>query len=462
MQSTLVITYKRQDSDIYKSMMKIRGIKRLDEYKNRKMNNKIEFKSLLKNIYVIHSNASGVGKSFYIKQKAKKENLKYIYFSFGGAFTKENIIKRLNELKEQFSKNEKMLFHLDLLETDNDYLTRDIIFSLTILNKYGNNDNIICFSKNSQIYIELPFGFTDFIKRFEILNAFNDFKLDIKNLPKLVDKSQSHISMIIDSDIQIVAGILELFDNNTIYNKKLDLYSNKLISIDRCEQLIKKYFNIPNSNYYQIDSFIRIMSYQLRNFNESIYVSIDILANRNLLHIRTFMIDALIKITKSFIQGVFQKLISTQSDMQHFQNNLENNINNRRDRALKALTKEQEMISFEKFKPSLIFFNEDKESLSIITSCSPTEQEYKNLQNLYNSQLVGQTVNNKLLDYRNMNSDEILLEIQKVLNINNVSLEQLKLYSDSYVFTADNFIKLILILTRVRVKDENKKYSCWD
>ena len=47
LQSTLVITYKRQDSDIYKSMMKIRGIKRLDEYKNRKMNNKIEFKSFL-------------------------------------------------------------------------------------------------------------------------------------------------------------------------------------------------------------------------------------------------------------------------------------------------------------------------------------------------------------------------------------------------------------------------------
>ena len=448
LKSTLVITYKNQDSDIYKSMLNIKDCKKLVEYETKKMSTKIEGKSLLKNIYVVHSNASGVGKSFHIKTKAKNEKLKYIYFSFGGAFNKEDIIKGLSELNFSIYKNEKIIFHLDLLETDNDYLTRDIIFSLSILKKYGNNDNIICFPKNIELYIELPFGFTDFKKRFELLNAFKDIKLDINNLPPLVEKSENDVNMIIDSDIQIVAGILDLFDRNIINNNNLDLYSNTIRNIQSCQELIKKYFNIPNPNYYQIDSFIRIMSYQFKNFIESIYVSIDILAASNLLSIRTFMIDALIKITKSFIQGVFQKLISSQSDMHQFQNS-DSNINNIRDLALKALTTEQEMISFDKFKPSLIFFNEDKQSLSIITSCSPSEQEYKTLENLYNIQKIGNH-SNKLLDYRQMKSDEILLEIQKVLNINNVSLEELKLYSDSYVFTADNFIKLILILTRIR------------
>ena len=449
MKSTLVITYKNHDTDIYKSLLKLKDCKKLVEYETKKMSNKIEGKQLLKNIFVVHSNASGVGKSFFIKQKAKTQKLKYIYFSFGGAFNKDNIIKGLNELKEQFpnSQNEKIIFHLDLLETDNDYLTRDIIFSMAILKKYGNNDNIICFPKNIEIYIELPFGFTDFKKRFGILNAFKDYKLDINNLPPLVEKSES-VNMIIDSDIQIVCGILELFENNNINNQTLDLYSTSLKNMNRCGNLIKKYFDIQKPNYYQIDSFIRIMSYQFKNFIESIYVSIEQLRNNNLLNIRSFMIDALIKITKSFIQGVFQKLISSQSNMHNFQNSNEN-INNLRDLALKALTTEQEMISFEKFKPSLIFFNEDKQSLSIITSCSPTEQEYKNLENLYNSQKNGNRVN-KLLDYRKMNSDQILLEIQKVLNINNASLEELKYYSDSYVFTSDNFIKLILILTRIR------------
>ena len=138
--------------------------------------------------------------------------------------------------------------------------------------------------------------------------------------------------------------------------------------------------------------------------------------------------------------------------MQKFQNTIDDNINNRRDIALNALTTEQEMISFEKFKPSLIFFNEDKQSLSIITSCLPNEQEYQNLERLYNANNINNNNNNieKLLNYRAMSSDEILKEIQKVLNINNVDLYDLKRYSNSYVFTADNFIKLILILTRVR------------
>ena len=450
LKSTLFITYKKKDSDIYKSMMKINGAKELTEFENKKLNNKIECKSLLKNIYIVNSNASGVGKSFYIKKKAKESQLKYIYFSFGGAFTKESIIRRLNELKKSFSIADKALFHLDLLETDNDYLTRDIIFSLTILKKYGYNDNIVFFPKEFEIYIELPFGFTDFKKRFELLSAFKEIKLDINNLPELVEKSGKKIKMIIDSDIQIVSSVLELFENNTIYNTTVNLYSQEIKNMSRCQDLIKKYFDIPNANYYQIDSFIRIMSYQFRNFIESIYFSIDVLMVNNLLNIRTFMIKSLIEITKSFIQGVFNKIVSSQSDMQKFQNSLEDNIQNRREIALKALTSEQEMISFEKFKPSLIFFNEDKESLSIITSCDQIEEEYKNLERLYNSQIQGGQIINKLLDYRNMNSDEILGEIQKVLNINNVSLEELKYYSNSYVFTADNFIKLILILTRVR------------
>ena len=88
------------------------------------------------------------------------------------------------------------------------------------------------------------------------------------------------------------------------------------------------------------------------------------------------------------------------------------------------------MISFDKFKPSLIFFNEDKQSVSIITSCSNNEEEYKNLEKLYNSQSKhGQKYN--LIDYKNLSSDKILEEVKKVLNINNVPLEDLKQYTNS-------------------------------
>ena len=87
------------------------------------------------------------------------------------------------------------------------------------------------------------------------------------------------------------------------------------MDINSCQKIIKKYFNIKNPNYYQISTFIKVMSFQIKNFLESTYVSIEELKFHNLLNIRQFMVDALIKITRSFIEGVFKRLISNQLEI---------------------------------------------------------------------------------------------------------------------------------------------------
>ena len=447
MKSSLVISFYSQNDDIVKSIIKLEGHKKLKDVEKGKNKTNIlnKNKQLIDKIYTVSSNSSGVGKSFYIKRQAKIDNLKYIYFPIGGSYNKEDVIKRLNQLNNEAYYLENSLLHLDLSETDKDYLTREIIFSFGILYKYGHNDNTVCLPKNLSLYIEIPYGFSDFRERFEILKIFNKIELKIENLPKLNENSYQEENNI-DSDIQIVASVLDLFDNNLIDGTNLNINSIPRMNINKCERLIRKYFNINNPNYYQITTFIKVMSYQCKNFLESAYVSIEELREHNLLNIRHFMVDALIKITKSFIEGVFKRLISSQSDSNYSFKTKNKNI---REIALKALTKEQDMISFDKFKPSLIFFNEDKQSLSIITSCSNQEEEYKNLEKLYNSQ-SREDQEYKLIDYKSLSSDKILEEVKKVLNINNVPLEDLKQYTNSYVFTSDNFIKLILILTRVR------------
>ena len=445
MKSSLIISFYSQNDDIYKSIIKLKGHKVLKELGKGMKDSDIEknIEKLINKVYTVSSNSSGVGKTFYIKNKAKSDNLNYLYFPIGGSYYKKDVIKKLNQLNDELYLDNSLL-HLDISETDNDYLTREIIFSFAILYKYGHNDNTVCLSKNLFLYIEIPYGFSDFKERFEILKKFKKIELKIENLPKLIENSYQDENNNI-SDVQIVASVLDLFDNNLIEGNNLDVNSIPRMDIDKCERLIRKYFSIKNPNYYQITTFIRVMSYQCKNFLESAYVSIEEVKEHNLLNIRHFMVDTLIKITKSFIEGVFKRLISSQSDSKY---SLDNN-SNIREIALKALTKEQDMISFDKFKPSLIFFNEDKQSLSIITSCSNDEEEYKNLEKLYNSQSNhGQKYN--LIDYKNLSSDKILEEVKKVLNINNVPLENLKQYTNSYVFTADNFIKLILILTRVR------------
>jgi hypothetical protein len=72
-----------------------------------------------------------VGKSTYIKNKAKGE---YIYFPLGGNFTKENTLKRLQYLNNNYKINQKenLLIHIDLFDTEDNSLMNDFLYFILI------------------------------------------------------------------------------------------------------------------------------------------------------------------------------------------------------------------------------------------------------------------------------------------------------------------------------------------
>ena len=49
-----------------------------------------------------------------------------------------------------------------------------------------------------------------------------------------------------------------------------------------------------------------------------------------------------------------------------------------------------------------------------------------------------------------MTHEELLYQIINVLNLNELGIDQIKSIIKSYCFTSDNFIKMILILLRIR------------
>ena len=56
--------------------------------------------------------------------------------------------------------------------------------------------------------------------------------------------------------------------------------------------------------------------------------------------------------------------------------------------AIEALSKQEETITFNKIKPSLIFFHEGEgQGFSIISTCQKNEKEYLDLLDLRNSQI---------------------------------------------------------------------------
>jgi len=106
-------------------------------------------------------------------------------------------------------------------------------------------------------------------------------------------------------------------------------------------------------------------------------------------------------------------------------------------------------ISFEKIKPSLVFFNEDIETFSITTTSKKGDEEYEQLLRLYNSQNF-QRNEIPLINYRNLTNEELLYHIINALNLNALGMDKIKSIIKSYCFTSDNFIKMILILLRIR------------
>ena len=111
--------------------------------------------------------------------------------------------------------------------------------------------------------------------------------------------------------------------------------------------------------------------------------------------------------------------------------------------------------SFEQIEPSLVFFNQDGESLSIISNCEKEDKEYKILKSLWNSQNPKGKNMLDLVNYKILNHDDFLYQIKLVFSLNKMDFHDLKKLcedNDNYIFTFDNFIKMIRILLNIQAK----------
>ena len=476
--SCLIFLYTNKSSDIYKNLEMKKYKKVLDL--NRNIFESIDYK--LNDIEIIKSDKSGVGKSTQIRKDIEGDVKKWIYFPFGGVLKREEIIERLKGL--EIDKNS--VLHLDLYNTDQISLMMEFLFSLLITRFFGQNEDIFFLPKNIKIKIEIPNTFINFLEKFQILTLFKIKEMKISDLPPLIVPKE------LNSNIQIVANYLKALNDNKInqfdlffpkitpeiFLDNIIMYKNKkekvkttikaeLLSDKECQDLIFKTIKerIKEPTYYQIISFINVLAIQLKKFNQNFYLNAHQLLSAKGIkasQIRTFIIQSFIKLTKHFTEGAFTNLIKNQETAHKTifgQYDENNDINN----AINNLAKyDQDIISFEKIDPSLLFFHEGTgQSFSIITNKKKTDQEYIDLLALVNSQQRNSKNNVKELpNYRKYSKFQFLEELKEILGINNPvktsqkdpkneykSLEEI---SDKYVFTDDNFVKRILILLRLR------------
>ena len=486
--STLLILFSDSNSSLKKQLTLLNG----HEYfivGDIGIDKNIKNDDNLNPVEIWTSNASGVGKSTEIKYEAEKLNLKYLYFPIGGSFTRTEIINRLTKLEINKENYEKNYLHIDVYDSDKNssIIIREFLFSILITRNYSYDEKTFYLGYNSKIVVELPNGFYNMKDKFKLLNYFTNKELLLNELPKLREtkkllgnnnepekqsdnnnktkmKSNNNNKL---TDIQLVTHILKMLEDNSIEDKIFDIEKNiDVIPIEECETLINKYFTIKEGNYYQKVAFIHILADQFKKFCLSYYLRPNILKqserakslfqriinktkiNNSITNIRKIMIENLIKLTLYFVKGPYNKIVLNQkkTNTQLFGTFNEEKIN---EIANQYLSNKDEIISFDKINPSLVFFNEDIQTFSIITTSKPGEEEYNQLLKLYNSQLE---INKEkpLINYRELTHEDFILQVKNILNLNTLSLEQMKKIIGSYCFTSDNFIKMILILLRTR------------
>ena len=476
--SCLIFLFTNKSSDIYKNLQ-------MKKYKNVLDINTKEFNKLnyeLNDIEIVKSDKSGVGKSTQIKEEIKKMGKKWVYFPFGGVLKREEILERLKGLEI----DNNCVLHLDLYNTDQITLMMEFLFSILITRFFGQNEDIFFLTKNIQIKVEIPNDFIDFFEKFPILGLFKIKEMKISHLAPLIVPKK------LDSNIQVIANYIkavkenkinqfdlyfpnltpEIFKENYIIwkNTKKKMFTTIkpiLMPDEDCQNLIFDTIKeqIPEPTYYQIISFINVLAIQLKKFNQSYFLNAHQLLTAKGMNgclIRTFIVESFINLTKHFTEGAFTELLKSQENIhkklfnQYDENNDINNAVN--DLALHK----HEVISFDKIDPSLIFFHEGTgQSFSIITNKNKTDKEYNDLLALRNSQEINQkNMVKELPNYRKYSQIEFLKELKEILGINNpveknkknakeeaISLEEI---AGNYVFTADNFVKMILILLRIR------------
>ena len=224
-------------------------------------------------------------------------------------------------------------------------------------------------------------------------------------------------------------------------------------------------------------NFIKILSVQFIKFTNNIYFNYDLVnqdKNEALFYNEAFIrreniikkarisvIKNFILLTEVFTRSPFDSVLLQQIESMKLFGKYDE-LKSKEDAIFSLANGKQEIFSFDKIKPSLVFFNRDGQSLSIILNNNKNEQEYKDLKDLWNSQnyyqynfeyLKKKDKNlMELIDYKNMEHEKYLKQIKILFSLDNIGIEEIKIWCEqlgNYIFVSDNFIKIVRILLNI-------------
>ena len=428
--SYLVFFYEKNNSCLSKDLEELiyeSNILR-DDFLNSKNEN-----NFFNEIEVYSSKFAGYGKTTEIKYKVKETKGNYYFLPIGGSFSINDVIDNLENLNMDLLNGKNIYLHINLSESENKDLMNELLFKLLILRFIESKNKFFYLSHDINIIIEIPTGFFNFEDEYRILKIFKN-RINIEKLKPLRIEE--------NNKIPLVAYTLKLLDSGKISTTFVNLKEPINISPEECEEIINKYFDQKDKNYYQKMNFIKFLSSQFEKFHDNIYINNKEGDLSSIETIRKIIIKNFIELTIIFTCSIFQKIL--------FNNNI--NYKNIIDIFDDFEKNKSDPFNFDDIKPSLVFNNLDGHSLSIITNSEKKEPEHIKLKAFFNSERNKTLRAEDLKDYKHMDHDTILEEIIKVFNLDYLGLDKLKekcIEFGNYIFVSDNFIKMIRILLNI-------------
>ena len=184
-----------------------------------------------------------------------------------------------------------------------------------------------------------------------------------------------------------------------------------------------------------------IFSQQLIYFSENNYLFPENL-DKETRKSRSLLIKSFIKLSNICSISAYKNIIDNQNFTYYSHNkNYQYNKEDEENRYFNFLRSSNDnIITYDKLPGGISFINKDKLSLSVVTNGNKiTEEEKKILLLLWNSQNK-MDKNENLIDYLNLSSKEYIERVKIYFN-----LHKEPNIPEDYIFTADNYFKMILI-----------------
>ncbi|CAJ0628335.1 12323_t:CDS:10 [Entrophospora sp. SA101] len=396
------------------------------------------FHELCPNVVSVSSDLSGQGKTEYIIQDSYKKRKIVHSLLISDSLDFRKLVNQLKECKLRQIES----LHLNIVSADNPTEVNMFLFELLTLGIVSNSIDIAILPI-TEIYIEVASTTGQhLLNSLPITSYFKRVHLSW-NIQNLV------ISQEINSPIQIVCHYLNAFDHNALDEIDILFKTNKKITAplraNVCRELITKYYFNQDaddiSSFRFIEVFVNVFADQLVRFSSSQFFQVGNLKQMvKEKGIRSTLFKTLLEVSKDFATRSIKtkaaqlesiKIKGTQSELINISNF--------------EIAKLSTIIRWDDSNHLLVFFMSQSPD-SICALYRDKTMVPNNVKMLLKSQSFGQNHDGWELDDYNKLNPKILLE--KLEGLARKTLHDITY--PNYALSADNLIKMALILLRAR------------